>query len=76
MLEAGIEYPELSPEDMRTLKLADIAQGALFCMREMDLGNMRMSKVLKRYMEYAAEMKPVGREQELFDAIDELTWDI
>lgn len=76
MLEAGIEYPELTPEEYRTLKLADIAQGALFCMREMMLGNQRMDKILNRYIEYAEELRPVGRERDLFSAIEEMTWDL
>lgn len=76
MLQAGIEYPELTPEEYRTLKLADIAQGALFCMREMSLGNQRMDKILDRYMEYAEEMRPVGRERELFSTLEEMGWDL
>lgn len=76
MLEAGIEYPELTAEDYRTLKLADIAQGALFCMREMSLGNQRMDRILNRYMEYAEQLNPVGRERDLFETIEEMTWDL
>ncbi len=72
MRAAGIVMPELSPEDARTLKLADLAQGALFCARELSLGNSRMRTVLDRYLAYAQEMILVGRERELFHIIKEI----
>lgn len=61
--------PELTPEDQRTLKLADIAQGALKCVREIELGNARMRVVYDRYMAYANGMVLLGREAELFNTI-------
>lgn len=73
MLEAGILYPELTPRDARTLKLADIAHGALFCVREMSLGNRRMRSIFTRYMSYAHQMLLVGREKEVFNLIEELS---
>ena len=72
MRAAGIVMPELSPDDARTLKLADLAQGALFCVREISLGNSRMRTVLDRYLAYAQEMILVGRERELFNIIKEI----
>lgn len=72
MRAAGIVMPELSPDDARTVKLADLAQGALFCVREISLGNSRMRAVLDRYLAYAQEMILVGRERELFNIIKEL----
>lgn len=72
MLQAGLAYPELSAADARTLKLADIAHGALFCVREMSLGNRRMAVVYERYMSYARQMLLVGLEVELFDTIEEM----
>lgn len=72
MRAAGIVMPELNPDDARTVKLADIAQGALFCVREISLGNSRMRMVLDRYLAYAQEMILVGRERELFNIIKEL----
>ena len=72
MRAAGIVMPELSPDDARTVKLADLAQGALFCVREISLGNSRMRTVLDRYLAYAQEMILVGRERELFNIIKEL----
>lgn len=73
MRAAGIVMPELSPEDARTVKLADLAQGALFCVREISLGNSRMRAVLDRYLAYAQEMILVGRERELFNIIKEIS---
>lgn len=73
MTEAGIVFPELSSQDVRTLKLADIAHGALFCLREMSLGNRRMRKIYDRYLSYAHQMLLVGREKELYNLIEELS---
>jgi len=59
----------LSKTDARILKLADIAQGALFCIREIELGNTGMHVVYNRYKSYAENMVLVGKEKELFDTI-------
>ena len=66
---AGLNMPELSGTEARQLKLADIAQGALFCAREVALGNYGMRAVFRRYLSYAQELEPQGRELELFEAI-------
>ena len=68
---AGLAMPQLDEIDRRTLKLADIAQGALFCSREISLGNKRMRGVFDRYISYAEEMMLIGREKQLFDLIKE-----
>lgn len=70
---AGLPWPSLMPHDQRILKLADIAHGALFCVREMSLGNQRMLAVFNRYMSYAHQMLLVGRERELFNLIEEMS---
>lgn len=72
MAEAGITYPQLGAADARTLKLADIAHGALFCLREMSLGNRRMRTVYDRYMSYAHQMLLKGVEWDLFNLIGEM----
>lgn len=69
MNAAGLIMPHLSDEDKRTLKLADVAQGALFCARELSLGNKRMRGIFDRYLSYADEMMLVGREREIFNMI-------
>lgn len=71
MSAAGLEFPNLSNSESRTLKLADIAQGAMFCAREMSLGNSRIRVVFDRYISYAESMILVGRERELFNLIKE-----
>lgn len=73
MLESGIIFPELSPEDARTLKFADIAHGALFCLREMSLGNRRMRAVYDTYISYAKKLEPTGSAEELFNLIEEMS---
>jgi 5'-deoxynucleotidase YfbR-like HD superfamily hydrolase len=70
--EAGIENPALTDEEARILKLADIAQGALFCAREIQLGNKRLIPVFTRYISYASEKNLEGREVHLFNAIREI----
>ena len=72
MRAAGLVMPDLKPEDARLLKLADIAQGALFCVREISLGNQRIRTVFDRYLSYAEQMILVGRERQLFNIIKEL----
>ena len=72
MAEAGITYPQLGAADARTLKLADIAHGALFCVRELSLGNRRMRRVYDRYLSYAHQMLLTGREAELFMLVEEV----
>jgi 5'-deoxynucleotidase YfbR-like HD superfamily hydrolase len=70
--EAGIAMPQLHPDDARILKLADVAQGALFCVKEMSLGNSNMRSIFNRYIAYAEEMMLFGREKELFNLIKEM----
>lgn len=60
---------KLTDREARILKLADIFQGMIFCLREMELGNQRQAVIFDRYAMYAQDMIPVGREKELFDLI-------
>lgn len=71
MSEAGLRFPALLPGEERTLKLADIFHGALFCLREISLGNSRMRSVYDRYMSYAHQMILSGREKELLEIIED-----
>ena len=52
LAEAGLATFILSKDEARTLKLADIAQGALYCLREAERGNRLMLKICARYIEY------------------------
>jgi 5'-deoxynucleotidase YfbR-like HD superfamily hydrolase len=69
----GFPMPALSVEDGRVLKLADLAQGALFCIQEIAMGNTKLSAVLDRYLSYAEGMLLVGVERELFETIKEMS---
>jgi len=70
--EAGLHWPTLTTAEQRVLKLADIAHGALFCVREMSLGNKRMYEVYDRFMSYATHMWLTPEEQPLFLSIEEM----
>lgn len=70
--ESGLKFPYLTAHEKRVLKLADIAHGALFCVRELELGNRRMRVVLQRYQQYAESMELTLRELELFNTIAEM----
>lgn len=76
LAEYGFAMPNLTPAEARILKLADIAQGALFCVREMSLGNVRLRVVFDRYMVYASGMMLVGAERELFYAISRIKFEL
>jgi len=65
-------FPSLSDKDKRTLKLADIASGAIFCATEVNLGNTKLKKIFDTYMSYARQMVLKGRERLLFDVIEEM----
>lgn len=73
LLETSGWGPEpLTSEEQRVLKLADIAQGALYCAEELASGNTRMRVVFDRYISYAEEMLLVGFEKTLFNMIKEM----
>lgn len=72
MNEAGIPFPSLTTYEQRILKLADIAHGALFCLREMELGNRRARVVFERYQSYAEGMHLSLKEFEIFNNIAEM----
>lgn len=69
MTTAGLQFPHLTDYEKRILKLADVAQGALYCVREMQLGNRRMRVPFDNYISYADSMNLVGVEEELFEII-------
>lgn len=69
LTSAGLAMPELTSCELRLLKLADIAQGALFCTREISLGNVKMRTIFDRYISYAENMILVGSEHELFNIL-------
>lgn len=71
LAEAGLPLSTLTEEEKRTLKIADIFQGMLFCAREISLGNREMREVFKNYVSYAEAMNLQGRHLELFNLIED-----
>jgi 5'-deoxynucleotidase YfbR-like HD superfamily hydrolase len=69
---SGLSMPSLTPEEARTLKLADNLQGLLFCARELQLGNEGAREVFDRYVEYINLPTLTAAEAELFYAIKEM----
>lgn len=69
---AGFNF-ELDLEEKRILKIADCAQGAMFCIRERSLGNRGVEVVFSRYMSYIAERSGLGKtETELVETLNQL----
>ena len=69
---SGFAVPNLGLRDRRILKLADIAQGALFCVQEMEMGNRKMKVVFDRYISYAEQLILSGVEKDMFNSIKEM----
>jgi len=63
---------EITGDEKRALKLADIFQGLSFSLSEVRLGNQRMQIVAERYAGYAEDLILVGKEREVCNAIWEL----
>ncbi len=69
VLDSHNMFYQLNEEEARTLKMADRMDGMLFCTNEFELGNRAIIEVYNRYVSYVAELKPVGREWEVYQAI-------
>lgn len=67
--ENGFQFPDLSEQDQLTLKLADIAHGAIKCAREVNMGNSSMRIVYDRFMLYAGQLRKDVRATVLFDTV-------
>lgn len=63
----------LSKEEARIVKLADIFEGMMFCIRERKMGSKMTDEVYETYKGFADRFKPVGRELVLFHEI-QLLW--
>jgi 5'-deoxynucleotidase YfbR-like HD superfamily hydrolase len=69
---AGFDF-DIDLEEARVLKIADCAQGALFCIRERSLGNRGVEIVFSRYLSYIAERVGLdSREVELVNTLNQL----
>ncbi len=62
----------LADSEKRTLKLADIFQGMVFCLKEIRLGNKQQSVIFDRYASYAEDMILVGNERYIYNVIQEM----
>lgn len=71
LLDAGFSF-SLTPEEQRTLKIADNLDGMMFCVQERRMGNRHLDIVFDRYAEYTESMKPEGVEADLLRAVHTL----
>lgn len=56
MLEAGIQYPELSMQEGWVLRLADALDGMRFCIHERAMGNKKIDKVFWNFHNYCTDL--------------------
>jgi len=54
----GLYLPNLTKEELRTLKFADVCELLLFCVREISLGNKNMVEVYSRGVGYLLQHSP------------------
>lgn len=66
---AGIVVPSITEEEKRVLKMADVMDGMLFCIRERGLGNSYIRIIFERYRAYLRGLHPTGRALELSNII-------
>ena len=68
----GLVNQYLTSEDKRVLKLADYAEGCLFCIDERNLGNRRIAEVYANFRTYLKEFVHPHHilEEELVEYID------
>ena len=61
----------ISANEARTLKMADIFQGMTFCLREIQMGNEKMREIFFRYACYAGDLIPRGKESDMMTILME-----
>lgn len=60
------KLPVISDVEARYLKLADLLEGAAFCLSELRRGNRDIETALGNYLHYIASMHPEGKAGEIF----------
>ena len=65
------KLPVISDAEARYLKLADLLEGAAFCLSEWRRGNRDISPALGNYLRYIATMHPDGKAGDIFNFIKE-----
>ena len=73
-LEVGLEFEGgLNADEKRCLKLADMLEGAFFCISEASLGNGRIGLVFRNFRAYIEQFAPFNEtEAAIVEYIDEL----
>ena len=61
--------PDLSDEEKKVLKMADMMEGMLFCIRERWLGSRASVGIYGRYRAYTLKLEPSGKAKMLIDQI-------
>lgn len=65
------KLPSITDTEARYLKLADLLEGAAFCLSELRRGNRDITTALGNYLRYIATMHPEGKAGEIFNFIKE-----
>jgi 5'-deoxynucleotidase YfbR-like HD superfamily hydrolase len=65
------KLPSITDTEARYLKLADLLEGAAFCLSELRRGNRDICHALGNYLRYIATMHPEGTAGEIFNFIKE-----
>lgn len=63
----------LSNEEKRRLKLADVMEGALYCVRERAMGNTLIDVCYRNFANYIGELMTAGKEEVPFEKLDSVT---
>lgn len=66
-----LKFPLISDVEARLLKLADLLEGAAFCLSELRRGNRDIGTALGNYLSYTTSMHPDGRALEILNFIKE-----
>lgn len=74
LTEVGLNYnDQMTAEEERILKMADMMEGAFYCISEASLGNARVGIVYKNFRSYIEKFQPFSEcEMEIVAYIDEL----
>jgi 5'-deoxynucleotidase YfbR-like HD superfamily hydrolase len=64
-----MKYPGITDSEARTLKMADVLEGALFCAWELNRGNREIVGCLRNYIAYGESLNPQGVALEILDYV-------
>ena len=69
--KAGIVMPQLTAAEVRTLKIADVMEGMMFCISERAIGNLNAEHIYINFQQYIVAMDLAGTELTLFNNLQE-----